>query len=67
MPLTYDEMTDGALSSDRTAPTQLTLEVGENTVSASQGGSGSNVDYFTIIVPEGTQLTSLVANGYKCG
>lgn len=55
------EPRDGDISDDRLAPTTLRLQIGESTVFASQQGNalGRDIDYLTVSVPVGTELTAL--------
>ena len=60
----YDEAVDGDLSSNRLAPTPITLTVGSNTISATSRSSNSppptgDLDYFRVTVPPGTRLTAI--------
>lgn len=64
--LVFDENTDGDLSNDNTAPTAITLQQGNNRIVANQVGDDSrDVDYFTITVPDGFQLSELVLDAYE--
>ncbi len=62
----YDENGEGDLSGDHTAPQgPFVLVNGSNIVMAHQQGSPRDVDYFTIEVPVGQQLTGLTLLGYE--
>ena len=64
--LVFDENTDGDLSNDNTVPTAITLQQGNNRIIANQVGVDSrDVDYFTITVPNGFQLSELVLDVYE--
>jgi hypothetical protein len=71
--LIYDESTSGDLNNSRNTPTILpTLNSGDNTLSFSLTNPnpiGSNLnrdlDYFSILVPDGFQLTQLFINRYE--
>lgn len=60
--LPYDEASDGDLSGDPLAPNLFTLGMGSNVITATsvQGDR----EYFTIIVPEGTVLDSIILESY---
>jgi len=61
----FNEMIDGDLSDDRNNPTDITLTLGDNIITATQqGGASLDRDYFTITVPVGTELTGIVLDGY---
>lgn len=59
----YDESTDGDLSDDRGAPTQIVLNAGANDLIGTSGfdGTTSFRDYATFVVPVGATLTSIKA------
>ncbi|MEM0984932.1 MAG: malectin domain-containing carbohydrate-binding protein [Pseudomonadota bacterium] len=70
----YDENVNGDLSDDASTPTALTALVeGSNVVtlfaSDSNGGEGlpigSDRDYFTVVVPEGFELSAIVLSDYE--
>lgn len=58
----YDEAVSGDLSDDRLAPTQLPLTIGQNRLSATTGPG--DLDYFTVHLPAGSELHSLVLSDY---
>jgi hypothetical protein len=57
----WNETSDGDLSNAGLSPTFVALASGSNQVIGSTGdaGSGIDLDYFTVNVPTGAQLTSL--------
>jgi hypothetical protein len=63
---THDESIDGDLSNDRLAPTAFVLASGNNTFVTNQrcNASGRDIDYFTVEVPTGQQLSSVVLDAY---
>ena len=62
----YNESTDGDLPDDNLAPLGLTLELGSNLITSSQQGNafGRDIDYFTIEIPVGMQLSQLFVDSY---
>jgi|GEM_PF-1995434 len=62
----YDESTDGDISDDHLVPDTHLLEVGSNVVEASQQGNslGRDIDYLTVVVPTGMELSQLVLDDY---
>src|SRR5258705_7710265 len=54
----YNEATSGDLSNDRLAPTQLNVNLGSNTLTATSV-SGDR-EYFRFSVPAGKRLTAIV-------
>ncbi|WP_115460590.1 hypothetical protein [Winogradskyella aurantiaca] len=61
----HDENSDGDLSDAFNNPEgPFTLEVGANIVIADQQGDPRDVDYFTIVVPNGSSLTELNLTGF---
>jgi len=63
-PVNYDESVDGIFSADRLNPTEFLFGIGTNVIRASQGGSENSVDYFTITIPEGSNLVSIRLSGF---
>lgn len=62
----WNESTDGDLSNDRLAPSQLGFASGSNVVQGTVGDDGTGIDrdYFSITVPTGTALTGLTFTPY---
>jgi hypothetical protein len=58
----WDEQTNGDLSNDRSVPTSIALSAGTNSLRAVM--PISDLDYFTIVVPSGHELSSLVLASY---
>lgn len=62
--VTYTESIHGDLSNDRLHPTPLSLAPGANTISGAFGRSPvpdvPDLDYLTVTIPAGSQLSSLV-------
>jgi hypothetical protein len=62
----FTEPVDGELSGDRFNPTQFTLELGANTIVSQTVNSNDfvngNIDYFTITIPTGLQLDTIILN-----
>lgn len=60
----YIESSQGDISSDRFAPTQLVLAPGNNIIAGNFGPSGTpdqpDLDYITITVPPGTELSQVI-------
>jgi len=63
-PISYNETTQGDLSDDPNNTITLNLGEGSNVVTASQDGNPRDIDYFTIVVPEGHELTGLFVDNY---
>lgn len=64
----WNESTDGNLSDDGLAPTQLgPLAAGSNRLSATfnAGAVNPSPDYFTLEIPDGFALTDIVLRGWK--
>jgi hypothetical protein len=57
----WDESVRGDLSNDGLAPTAITLSTGANRVAGVTGNPGTGVDrdYFSFVVPAGSQLTGI--------
>lgn len=62
----YDESVSGDLSDDHLAPDTLVLEFGSNVLTSTQQGDsfGRDIDYVTIVVPVGMELTAMMVTGY---
>lgn len=59
----WNELTGSPdLSNDRLAPTQIPLSVGHNLITSVV--NFTDKDYFTVIVPAGASLTSIILNSY---
>ena len=62
-------MTNGDLSGNRLAPTPLTLSLGDNELFGIVGGNpgmgDSDLDYFSITIPTGLQLSNLFLDHYE--
>jgi len=58
----WDESVNPDFSGNYAAPTALTFSLGSNVIFGSTGnlGTGTDRDYFSFVVPQGTMLTSLV-------
>lgn len=56
----WNETTNGDLSSNRLAPTAINVAVGNNDVIGSVVGNPSDLDYLTIIVPAGDELSQII-------
>ena len=58
----YNEAVQGDLSNSGLSPTQITVAAGSNQIigTTGQGANGLDRDYFTVTVPSGLQLTSLM-------
>ncbi len=63
----HDESVDGDLSGIFTAPDQFVLSPGSNIFIASQQGDpfGRDVDYFTVTIPVGFQLSSVILDSHS--
>jgi hypothetical protein len=55
----WDESTNGNFSTDQTAPTQLSLSPGANSIRGSVAGATNKQDWLTVTVPQGDVLSSL--------
>jgi len=66
---THNEATDGDLSDDRLAPTAFVLTEGDNTFIVDQQGDaqGRDIDYITVEIPDGLELSSIVLDDYVAG
>ena len=62
----HNELFDGDLADDRLAPDAFALEEGENVLLALQQGDafGRDIDYFTLNVPAGLEITGLTVVGF---
>lgn len=63
----YDEGMSGDLSSDRLNPTDITLTLGSNLITATsananQAPPAGDIDYFTVTVPPGMRLSAININ-----
>ena len=58
----WDESVNPDFSGNYAAPTALTFSLGSNLIFGSTGnpGAGTDRDYFSFVVPQGTILTSLI-------
>jgi len=67
--VSFDEAISGDLSDDIANPTDLSLGLGANTLTAGQQGNsfGRDIDYITIDVPEGLQLSQIILDDYTGG
>jgi hypothetical protein len=69
--LSYTEAIDGELSSDRLAPTFITLTPGSNRITGTFGPSGVfdvwDLDYVTITIPAGHSLVALTLVSVSVG
>jgi hypothetical protein len=67
----FYEVTNGDISGDRFAPTTLTVEAGSNIVDGFFGKSPvpgvTDLDYFTVVVPEGMVVSSLFLGHLEVG
>lgn len=62
----YNEITEGDLSNDFSQPTFIELSGGMlDTISSCQQGSPSEIDYFTIEVPQDSVLSGLFLTAYS--
>ena len=61
----YNETTDGDLSNDFSDPTFIALTGTMDTITSCQQGNPSDVDYFTIEVPQDSVLSGLVLTNYE--
>jgi hypothetical protein len=59
----WNEAVNGDLSSVPATPTPLNLSIGSNTISATM--PGADLDFLSINVPAGTQLSNLLLTGYE--
>ena len=62
--LIHDESVNGDLSNDNSAPDAFTLSLGANRVTANQQGDPIDIDYITISITEGNQLSSIILDDY---
>lgn len=64
----WNEMSGGDLSDNRLAPTSLALLPGDNELfgimSGERDGGGFDVDYFTVTIPAGYQLSQVMLDHY---
>jgi hypothetical protein len=58
----WTESVNGDLSNDHLAPTALALGLGSNTVSGTT--ITGDRDYFTVVVPAGRQISSILLSGF---
>jgi hypothetical protein len=56
----WNETTNGDLSSNRLAPTAINVAVGNNDIIGSVVGNPSDLDYLTITVPAGDELSQII-------
>jgi len=61
--VTYDESVSGDVSNNPQAPTAINLALGTNSFIATM--PGADLDFFTINVPAGGQLSSLIMADYE--
>ena len=61
---TWDESSDGDLSTDPAAPTPVVLVPGTNTILGSVVSPGDTRDYITFTIPPGQSLTALRQRAY---
>lgn len=61
----YDELIDGDLSGDRFNPTDISLSLGSNLLHATS--VAGDLEYFTMHLPAGGQLDSIVLTTYVSG
>jgi hypothetical protein len=59
----WDESTNGDLSGNRFAPTNLPLSVGTSSIAGSM--SFSDKEYFTVVIPANDQLSSINLTGWE--
>lgn len=60
----YNEIADGDLSNDFSKPSFIALTGTMDTITSCQPGNSSDVDYFTIEVPQDSVLSGLVLTDY---
>lgn len=58
----YSEVIFGDFSDDQFAPTILSVDVGDNPISATSGSG--DIEYFQIRIPENHELSAIVLNEY---
>lgn len=63
----WNESLQGDLSGDYLLPNHFLLSPGQNTITGSLAGLGSDQDFFTLRVPEGLVLSSIMINSYTTG
>ena len=68
----WSEASEGDLSGNFSAPQQLTVSLGVNTVTGRMGQTGdlgatngSDADYFSIFVPEGLEIMAITVDSYS--
>ncbi len=61
----WDESMDGDLSSDPSAPTSISFEVGTNTIIGSVQSPSDTRDYITFTIPSGQEFTELLLQQYE--
>ena len=60
----WNEATNGDISNNRLAPTSVTLAAGSNDVIGSVVGNPSDIDYLTINVPTGDELSQIILESF---
>ena len=60
----WNETANGDLSSNRLAPTAVSVAVGNNDVIGSVVGNPSDLDYLTITVPAGDELSQIILESF---
>ncbi len=60
----WNEATNGDISNNRLAPTSMTLSAGSNDVIGSVVGNPSDIDYLTINVPTGDELSQIILESF---
>ncbi|MEO0570720.1 MAG: hypothetical protein AAF039_03375 [Bacteroidota bacterium] len=60
----HDEQEDGDLSNDNTAPSAFTLSLGSNRLRAGQRGDPRDIDYITITIGDGNQLSEIILDDF---
>ncbi len=60
----WNESINGDISNNRLAPTSVTLAPGSNDVIGSVQGSPSDIDYLTINVPSGDELSQIILESF---
>lgn len=61
----FDEAVDGDLSNEPEDPSELTLEAGSNTISATTGAGDADQEFVTVTVPDGLQLDTVVLDAFS--
>ena len=61
--VSYDEDIDGDLSDDPQVPNQFTLSIGIHSITATS--STEDPEYFSLVVPQGTIVESIMLNRYE--